>query len=106
MPHFEKLYKQTKPQGVELLAVCVSDEKPAYEAWIAKNRSNYSYPFFFDPAGKTPNMSISGRLYNVSGIPTVYIIDKDGKVAESIVGYSEGDLRVDQALEKLGVKTK
>ena len=106
MPHFEKLYRQVQPQGVELLAVCVSDEKPAYTAWIAKNKENYSYPFFFDPAGKTPNMSISGRLYNVTGIPTVYIIDKEGRVAESIVGYQEGDLRVDQALEKLGVKTK
>jgi peroxiredoxin len=106
MPHFEKIYQKAKPQGVELLAVCVSDEKPAYQQWLVKNKSNYTYPFFFDPAGKTPNMSISGRLYNVTGIPTVYIIDKDGKVAESIVGYSEGDLRVEQALEKLGVVVK
>jgi peroxiredoxin len=106
MPHFEKIYQKAKPQGVELLAVCVSDEKPAYQQWLVKNKDNYTYPFFFDPAGKTPNMSISGRLYNVSGIPTVYIIDKEGKVAESIVGYMEGDLRVEQALAKLGVEVK
>jgi peroxiredoxin len=106
MPHFEKLYRTVKDQGVEVLAVCVSDEKPAYQQWMKSNKDNYSYPFFFDPAGKTPNQSISGRLYNVSGIPTVFIIDKEGKVSESIVGYSEGDTRVDQALAKLGVSVK
>ena len=58
------------------------------------------------PAGKAPNQSISGRLYNVAGIPTVFIIDMEGKVAESVVGYSEGDTRVDQALAKLGVNVK
>jgi peroxiredoxin len=106
MPHFDKLYRKVKPQGVELLAVCVSDEREAYKAWVKKNQESYSYPFFFDSAGKAENQSISGRLYNVSGIPTVFVIDKEGKVAASIVGYSEGDTRVDQALEKLGVVVK
>jgi peroxiredoxin len=105
MPHFEQLYKKTKPQGVELLAVCVSDEKEAFNRWVPANQNKYTFPFYFDPAGRAENQSISGRLFNVSGIPTVFIIDKEGKVAESIVGYAgESDKRVDQALAKLGVK--
>ncbi len=105
MPHFEQLYTKTKPQGVELLAVCVSDEKDAFNRWMPANKTKYTFPFYFDPAGKAANQSISGSLYNVSGIPTVFIIDKEGKVAESIVGYGgESDKRVDQALAKLGVK--
>ncbi len=106
MPHFEQLYRKIKPQGVDLMAVCVSDDKPAYQAWMKVNRSRFTYPFYFDPAGRAENQSISGRLFNVTGIPTVFIINKDGKVAESIVGYEEGDTRVDQALAKLGVKVK
>lgn len=106
MPHFEKLYQTVKPQGVELMAVCVSDEKPAYLEWVKANKVNYSYPFFYDPAGRAENQSISGRLYNVTGIPTVFVVDREGKVAASIVGYTEGDTRVEQALEKLNIKTK
>ena len=41
--------------------------------------------------------------FNVSGIPTTYIIDKSGNVAEAIVGYEEKDRRVEEALKKLGV---
>lgn len=105
MPHFEDVYTKVKSQNVDLLAVCVSDDRPAYEQWVTKNRSRFSYPFFFDRAGKDAEKSISRKLYNVSGIPTVYIIDREGKVAESIVGFNpNGDDRVEKALKKLGVQ--
>lgn len=103
MPHYEELYEKTKGKDVALLAVCVSDEKAAFSKWVEANKAKYTFPFYFDPAGRTPGQSISSRLYNVTGIPTVYIIDKEGKVAESVVGYTQGDDRVNKALERLGV---
>lgn len=105
MPHFDQLYRTVKDQGVELLAVCVSDDRQPYLAWVEANKARYTFPFFFDPAGRDRERNISINLYKVAGIPTVYVIDKDGKVAESIVGYNgENDKRVDEALAKLGVK--
>lgn len=103
MPHIEKIWQAVKGQGVEVLGLCVSDTKAAYEAWVPKNKEKYSFQFAFDPAGRSAD-NISHKLYNVSGIPTTYIIDKDGKVADAIVGYQEGDKRVEAALAKLGVK--
>ncbi len=105
MPHFEQVYSKVKSQDVELLAVCVSDERPAFQQWVAKNKSRFSYPFFFDRAGKNTDAAISKKLYRVSGIPTVYIIDRAGNVAEAIVGFNpNGDERVESALKKLGVQ--
>lgn len=105
MPHFEQVYSKVKSQDVELLAVCVSDERPAFEQWVTKNKDRFTYPFFFDRAGKNTDAAISKKLYRVSGIPTVYIIDRSGNVAEAIVGFNpEGDHRVEAALKKLGVQ--
>ncbi len=107
MPHLEKVSQSVKGQDVVVLAVCVSDTKEAYEKWIPENKSKYSFNFAFDPAGrdKTKSAERIGAKFNVSGIPTTYIIGKDGKVADAIVGYGgEDDTRIEKALAKLGVK--
>jgi len=109
MPHLEKVYQGVKGQDVVVLAVCVSDTKDAYEKWIPENKSKYSFNFAFDPAGrdKTKSDERIGKKFNVSGIPTTYIIGKDGKIADAIVGYGgEDDTRIEKALEKLDVKVK
>jgi len=102
MPHIEKIYQATKDKDIVVLGVCVWDEKAAYEKWVPEKKDTYHFKFAYDPAGRADN-NIAGGKYNVSGIPTTYIIDKDGKVAASIVGYSDGDKRVEEALDKLGI---
>ncbi|MEP6756593.1 MAG: TlpA disulfide reductase family protein [Chthonomonadales bacterium] len=102
MPHIEKVYQSVKDQNVVVLGVCVWDEKKPYEEWVPANKSKYTFKFAFDPAGRAAN-NIAGGMYNVSGIPTTYIIDKDGKIVEAVVGYQDGDTRVESALKKVGV---
>ncbi len=103
MPHLEEVFKKVAPQGVVVVALCVWDGKEAYAKWVPENQSKYTYQFAYDPAGRGAE-SIAGKLYNVSGIPTTYIIGADGKVAASVVGYSDGDKRVEEELKKLGLK--
>lgn len=107
MPHLEKVYQATKNQDVVVLAVCVSDERDAYAKWVPQNKDKYSYTFAYDPSGRDPAKShFSREKYNVSGIPTTYIIDKNGKIVEGIVGYAgESDTHIEKALAKIGVKT-
>ncbi|HLK61729.1 MAG TPA: TlpA disulfide reductase family protein [Chthonomonadaceae bacterium] len=104
MPHIEKVYKAVKDKDIAVVGICVWDEKEAYTKWVPENKEKYTFTFAFDPAGKDNAKSIASSLYKVSGIPTTYIIDKDGKVAATIVGYSDGDTRVEEALKKLGVE--
>ncbi|MEO7715581.1 MAG: redoxin domain-containing protein [Capsulimonas sp.] len=102
MPHLDKVYQQVKDKDVVVLAVCVWDTKPEYDKWVAAKKDVYSFPTAYDPAGRG-DKSISGSLYKVSGIPTQYIIDKDGKVAATTVGYSEGSHSLEDALKSAGV---
>ena len=103
MPHLEKVYQQVKDKNVAVLGVCVWDEKGAYDKWVTQNvGTKYNFPVAFDPAGRGKS-NIAGGLYKVTGIPTQYVIDKDGKVAASTVGYEDGDSRLEANLSKLGV---
>jgi thiol-disulfide isomerase/thioredoxin len=102
LPHMEKVAKAVAGQNVAILGVCVWDQRGAYDAWMLKHKGDFSFKFGYDPAGKSP-ANLATR-YNVSGIPTTYIIDAKGLVAETIVGYDTGDTRVEDALRRLGVK--
>jgi len=104
MPHLEQVNKAVKDQAVVILALCSWDEKPAYTEWMLKHEAGFTVQFAFDPSGKDTSKGIASRLYHVSGIPTSYIIDKEGKVAATIVGYDNGDQRLEAALKALGIK--
>jgi peroxiredoxin len=103
MPHVEKLHRALKGQDAVVLGICVWDEKASYAAWCEKNRATYTFQLAFDPAARDTAASIATKLYRVSGIPTTYVIDKDGKVAASVVGYEAGDVRLEAALKALGL---
>ena len=104
MPHLERVYKAVKNKGVAVLGVCTWDDKGEYAKWVPENKSKYTFPVAFDPAGHAADKSIASSLYNVSGIPTTYIIDKNGNVAAAFIGYDgEKDKRLEAALKKLGV---
>jgi thiol-disulfide isomerase/thioredoxin len=109
MPFLENLYQQSKDQDVVVLGVCVWDTKEAFDKWQVEPRVRTSFPKAFDPAGRNPDNhnadSIAKLHYNVSGIPTMYVIDRDGKVVEGILGFrGETDTRLTDALLRAGVK--
>jgi len=106
MPHLEGVYQALKGrEDAAIMAVCVSDERTAYDKWVAANiGKNYNFPIYFDPAARDSTKSISRNKFGVSGIPTKFIIGKDGKIAAALVGYGgENDHRLEQELKKLGV---
>lgn len=104
MPHLEKVYQGVKNQDVVVLGICVWDAKAAYAKWVPENQGKYNFIFAFDPAGQDTAKSIAASQFKVSGIPTTYVIGRDGKVVDAIVGYEAGDDRIEKTLAKLGVK--
>lgn len=102
MPHLEEFWKANKNSDkVTVLAVCVWDAEDAYKKWVPANKDKYTLPFVFDPAAQNNANSIAKKLYQVSGIPTTYIIDANGNVAANWVGYQENDKRIDETVKKL-----
>lgn len=104
MPHMEKLHRKLTPQGLMVLGVCVWDKKAAFDAWQTKPEVPTSYLKVFDPAERAPN-NIARGLYHVSGIPTFYLINKDGKILYTGVGSGdETESSLDDALREAGFK--
>ena len=96
MPYIEKLYRDFRNHGLVVLGV--NDEEPEVaQAFLAENE--LTFPSLMDERGE------SYWLYQVTGIPTTILIDKEGKIAARMVGYSsrsEDFLRA--ALKKVGIE--
>ena len=106
MPGLQKIYDGVRDQGVVVLSVNVWDDKDPFDAWIAANSGKvYNFTFAFDPAGRDTKTSIAASKFGVSGIPTMYVIGRDGKVAAAIVG-SGNEKTLTKVLTEQGIKVK
>jgi thiol-disulfide isomerase/thioredoxin len=110
MPHTQVIAAATKTQDVVVLAACTSDTQANFAAWMKANAAKYpDVVFANDPNGRDTAPEkfaerVSLKLYGVSGIPTQFVIGRDGKIAAVLTGYGEGDTRLEEALRQLGVK--
>ncbi len=86
LPHTQAVAKQFAAQGVTVLAVNVSDSKDAFLKWLPQHPEYDAITFAIDPS--PPDKSVAATLYGVDGIPTQYVISKDGKIATHFVGYN------------------
>jgi len=103
MPGLESLYQRVKDQNVEVLSLNVYDDRDSFKKWVEENSgTKYNFTFAFDPAEKGSAESVAGRKYNVPGLPTLYVIDTEGRVAAAFVGSQEAKLV--EALAKLGIE--
>ena len=104
MPHTQQVAATYKDQGVVVLGSCTSDKRKSFEGWVAKNQAKYpDFVFAHDPLEKSPERP-AHRLYGVAGIPMQFVIGRDGKVAATVSGYLEGEVLLEAALAKAGVK--
>lgn len=81
MPEMEEFYSKHKNEGVEILAVNLTQaEKSRADVPEFIEEYGISFPILMDEKGKT------GQLYNVSSIPATFIIDTQGVIQQEIVG--------------------
>jgi peroxiredoxin len=104
MPHTNEVAAHYRDQGVVVLGSCTSDTRAAFEKWVKANQEKYpDFIFSHDPAERTP-ASVSQKLYGVSGIPQQFVIGRDGKIAALVTGYLKGEVLLEGALAKAGIK--
>jgi len=74
-PHLVELYKRYKDKGFEIIGISLDQTK---EAWVKAIRDdNLTWPQMSDLAQW---QSAAARLYSVTGIPHMILLDKDGKI--------------------------
>ena len=79
MPPVNRLYSELRSRGLEVLLVNFRED-PAHVGKVALERG-YLAPVLLDRSG-----DVTGRLYGVWGPPTVYLIDRGGRLVGRAVG--------------------
>jgi peroxiredoxin len=109
-PRLQQEAKAHAQDGVVVLAVCTSDSRAKFDAWVDQNAAKHPEILFTcdpnDRASKTFDQRASQALYRVQGLPTKFVIGKDGVIALAIVGDEEGDERLAAGLARAGVRVQ
>ncbi len=79
MPSMKKLYQELKDEGFEILAVSV-DESGAEAVKPFMEKHKLGFPVLLDTKGDIKT------LYQATGIPESFIIDREGIIVEKIIG--------------------
>jgi peroxiredoxin len=92
MPELAKLYDTHRKGGLVVVGL-TQEDSARVEAFLKK--SPVSYPIGIDTGGNAK------QRYGVSALPTAFVIDRQGKVREMVVGaQAEGLARLKTAVEK------
>jgi glutathione peroxidase-family protein len=95
LPDTLAIHQAYKNKGLTVLAV-TAEKQADVEKWLKGKKMN-GLPVFYDNIGDT------GKRFNVSAIPTLILIDRDGKLVARFVGLQEPDT-IKAALAKAGLK--
>jgi cytochrome c biogenesis protein CcmG, thiol:disulfide interchange protein DsbE len=94
MPALQRLHEQLAPQGLRIVAVSV-DAPPglgnpagAFSGDIRAFADQFDLTFtiLHDPSGRIQNS------YQVNGLPTTFIIDREGRIRRRVFAAAEWDL--------------
>jgi len=91
MPDLQKLYKERKKDGLELLMINAKESKSVVKKYIEKG--GYSFRVLLDENGNVL------RKYQVFGLPSTFFIDENGIVQY----FYMGELTV--GITKMGLKS-
>ncbi|MBI2118489.1 MAG: redoxin domain-containing protein [Elusimicrobia bacterium] len=82
IPHFKKLHQKYSDQGLVILGVSLDESGRDHVKEFVKENS-ISYPIAMS------NDRIVKDFGGIRGIPTTFIIDRNGKTVEKLVGYHD-----------------
>jgi len=83
MPSIEALYVKLKGSAFDITAISVSEKPQTVVDFLKANK--YTYPFYLDESGEA-SAPFAGR-----GIPTTFVLDKQGRAIAGLVGARSYD---------------
>ena len=96
LPELREFYQRyhKADANFEILAISIDEQKADAEKYAAAEK--LPFPVLFDPQSKTAD------TYSVEGIPTMFVIDKSGKIVHAHVGLEQA-MQI-QLIGELGLK--
>ena len=98
LPDTNRIAAQRAGKGVVALAVNVSDAQAAFDRWVPRHPEYSALRFVIDP--RRDGTDIGTALYHVSSLPTQYVINPQGVVTASFVGYHASVKELERALDQ------
>lgn len=93
-PGLQSTWQAYRNRGLQFLGVNYRDDRAAARAY--EREFGITYPSVFDPAGE---LAFS---YELVGLPTTFIIDRDGRIVYRFVGYIDATILREALDEVLG----
>lgn len=91
MPSIQRLYQDLSPEGLRIVSVSVDDDQPdAVKQWLADRK--LTFEVFQD---RTHAIE---RIYQTTGIPESFVIDRHGVIVKKVIGPVEWDSPAQKAL--------
>ena len=81
IPHFKQLYAGYKGKGLQVIGLSVGEKPDVVRSFAKANGITY-------PVGMSSD-SIEQAYGGIRGIPTTFLIDKQGRIAGQFTGYQE-----------------
>jgi len=80
-----KIYEELKGRGLEILAISQDGPRSVSRVKPFATGRKLQYPILLDPEKEV------GRLYNISAIPALFILDGEGRIRFTHRGFKPGD---------------
>jgi peroxiredoxin len=94
MPSMNKLYKEIRAKGFEIVAVSTDNSLSTIKEFLAKSRVDFTVLF--------DEKKTVSREYKVFSMPTTFLIDRNGFIVEKYYGeYDWTDPEVKKQIKKL-----
>jgi len=85
LPALDDIYRELNADGFEMLAINVDEIEQ--DALDFLEKIPVSYPVVWDPTGDTPSR------YQILGMPTAFLVDRNGVVREIHTGFRKSDAK-------------
>lgn len=82
-PWMNAMQEKYKQKGLQVIAIDLDANNEDAKKFLAQHAAQFTV--LFDPKGVTP------RQYGVKGMPTSFLIGKDGKVLVQHMGFNKAD---------------
>lgn len=83
MPSIERLYKQMSGTNFRIMAVNAGEKRSQVASFIEKNK--YTFPIYLDESNALSS------IFAARGLPSTYLVNKEGKVIAVRIGAMEYD---------------
>lgn len=84
IPHFIDIYDRYKDRGLEVIGIALDEDKEKVKSFVKDKGINY--PVLLG------NGQVTDLYGGIDGIPTTFVLDRDGNIRKKYIGYREREV--------------